>query len=126
MTILDASALLAYLLDERGADVVQSALENDASIGAVNLAEVLTKLADAGEDPGSAMDRVSVLPIDVVAFDQELAVETARLRPLTVSSGLSLGDRACLAVGRVLSRRVLTADTVWVGAVPDVEVLPIR
>lgn len=54
MTVLDASALLAYLLDEAGADEVEQALGDQAAIGAVNLAEVLSKLSDAGEDPDSA------------------------------------------------------------------------
>lgn len=122
MTVLDASALLAYVLDEAGAEVVQDALEEESSIGTVNLAEVLTKLSDVGQDPSSAMDRLGVLPIDVVVFDEDLAVETARLRPLTSAAGLSLGDRACLALARRLGRRVLTADAAWVGLVPDVDV----
>lgn len=126
MTVLDASALLAYVLDEAGAEVVQDALEEESSIGTVNLAEVLTKLSDVGQDPSSAMDRLGVLPIDVVVFDEDLAVETARLRPLTSAAGLSLGDRACLALARRLGRRVLTADAAWVGLVPDVDVEVIR
>jgi ribonuclease VapC len=126
LTVVDASALLAYVLDEAGAEVVQDALEEESSIGTVNLAEVLTKLSDVGQDPSSAMDRLAVLPIDVVVFDEDLAVETARLRPLTSAAGLSLGDRACLALARRLGRRVLTADEAWVGLVPDVEVEVIR
>lgn len=126
MTVIDASALLAYVLDEAGAEVVQNALEEESSIGTVNLAEVLTKLTDVGEDPSSAMDRLAVLPIEVVVFDEDLAVETARLRPITSTAGLSLGDRACLALARRLGRRVLTADVAWVGLVPDVEVEVIR
>jgi PIN domain nuclease of toxin-antitoxin system len=126
LTVIDASALLAYVLDEAGAEVVQDALEEESSIGTVNLAEVLAKLSDVGQDPSSAMDRLAVLPIEVVVFDEDLAVETARLRPITSTAGLSLGDRACLALARRLGRRVLTADVAWVGLVPDVEVEVIR
>jgi PIN domain nuclease of toxin-antitoxin system len=126
VSVLDASALLAYLLDEVGAEVVERALAEEAAIGAVNLAEVLSKLADAGEDPAAAFDGISVLPIEVVPFDEDLAIESARLRPITSSFGLSLGDRACLALGRRLARRVLTADAAWPGSVPDVEVVAIR
>lgn len=126
MTVLDASALLAYLLDEAGAGEVEQALGDQAAIGAVNLAEVLSKLSDAGEDPDSAMGGITVLPLDLVPFDEDLAVESARLRPPSASAGLSLGDRACLALGRRLGRRVLTADGWWVGLIPDVDVVAIR
>lgn len=126
MTVLDASALLAYLLDEVGADAVEEALADEAAIGAVNLAEVLTKLADLGVEPPSAMDRLGVLPIEIVPFDLDMAVETALLRSPTSSAGLSLGDRACLALGRRLGRPVLTADAAWRGAVSDVDVRVIR
>jgi PIN domain nuclease of toxin-antitoxin system len=126
VTVLDASALLAYLLDEDGADTVERALWDGAAIGAVNLAEVLAKLADADEDAEAAMTGITVLPLDIVPFDEDLAVESARLRPLTSSAGLSLGDRACLALGRLLGRRVLTADAVWVGLVPNTNVELIR
>jgi PIN domain nuclease of toxin-antitoxin system len=124
--VLDASALLAYLLDEVGADEVERAITAQAAIGAVNLAEVLSKLVDAGEDPDRAMDAITVLPFDVVPFDEDLALESARLRPLTSSAGLSLGDRACLALGRRLGGHVLTADGAWVGLIPDLDIAAIR
>ncbi len=126
MTVLDASALLAYLLDEPGADAVERALTADASIGTVNLAEVLSKLADADQDPAEAMERIGLLPLDVIPFDQVLAVETAYLRPLTARAGLSLGDRACLALARSRRLNVLTADAALEGAAPNVQVVLIR
>jgi len=126
VTVLDASALLAYLLDEPGADRVQHALATDAVVGAVNLAEVLSKLADAGEDPEVAMDSIGALPLELVPFDGDLALESALLRPSTSSAGVSLGDRACLALGRRLGRPVLTADRAWPGLVPGLEVMAIR
>jgi ribonuclease VapC len=126
VTVLDASALLAYLLDEAGAGAAEEALASGALVGTVNLSEVLSKLADAGQDPGDAMSLIGALPLDVAPFDEELAVETARLRPLTAKVGLSLGDRACLALGRLRRLPVLTADDVWSGVIPDVEVRLIR
>ena len=126
MTVLDASALLAYLLDEPGADRVEQALATDAVVGSVNLAEVLSKLADAGEDPEASMDAIGALPLELIPFDGDLALESALLRPSTSSAGASLGDRACLALGSRLGRTVLTADRAWPGLVPGLEVTTIR
>ena len=117
-TVLDASALLAYLRDEPGAEVVADAIAEGAAISTVNLAEVLSRVADRDGDPsrlvGEMTDRgllggaVSVEP-----FTDEDAVEVARLRPETRAEGLSLGDRACLALARRLSVPALTADAAW-------------
>ena len=126
MTVLDSSALLAYLRDEQGADAVQEALAEAASIGTVNLSEVLSKLVDGGQDPGKAMERIGVLPLEVVPFDEDLAVETARLRPLTVQAGLSLADRACLALARRRGVRALTADAAWRRVRLDVDIVLVR
>jgi PIN domain nuclease of toxin-antitoxin system len=126
VTVLDASALLAYLHDEPGAEAVEEALSGRTSIGAVNLAEVLSKLVDAGEDPSDAALGVEILGIEVTPFDTDLAVETARLRSLTAKAGLSLGDRACLALGRLRQQEILTADTAWRGLVTGLEVRVIR
>lgn len=126
MIVLDASALLAYLLDEAGAEAVEEALAQPALIGAVNLAEALAKLADAGQDPDDAVSGIAALALEVVPFDEELAVETARLRPLTARAGLSLGDRACLALGRVRRLPVLTAEGAWRGLIPEIDVRVVR
>ena len=126
MTVLDASALLAYLRDEAGADIVEGALAEDAVIGALSLAEALSKLTDSGEAPDQVLDAITRLPLDVVPFDADLAVESGRLRPLTAKAGLSLSDRASLALGLRLGRRVLTANAAWVRLVPDVDVEVIR
>lgn len=126
MTVLDASALLAYLLDEPGGERVERAIVEGALIGAVNLAEVLGKLADGGRDPVSSMDAISALPFEVLPFEGDDALETALLRTATATAGLSLADRACLALGRRLGRPVLTADRAWRGLVPGVEVESVR
>lgn len=116
--VLDASAFLAYLLGEPGGEEVRDALAGGAVISAVNWAEVLSKLADAGIEPGEAAARLArerVLPglVSVAPFDAEHALEAARLRPLTRSAGLSLGDRACLALGRLAGLDVLTSEASW-------------
>jgi PIN domain nuclease of toxin-antitoxin system len=126
VTVLDASALLAYLHDEPGAKRVQEALVQAALMSSVNLAEVLAKLADEGQGPEEVMDRIGVLPFDVVAFDEAQALESALLRTSTAVAGLSLGDRSCLALGRRLGRPVLTTDRAWHGLVPGLEVELIR
>jgi ribonuclease VapC len=78
--------LLAYLRDEAGADVVEPALAADAVIGALSLAEVLSKLTDSGEDPDRVLDAITRLPLDVVPFDADIAVESGRMPPGSVWS----------------------------------------
>jgi PIN domain nuclease of toxin-antitoxin system len=115
---MDASALLVLLRDEPGADRVADALALGGWISAVNWAEVLTKLADLGlEAEAVSRDLSERMILGVVLhvrpFDEEQALEAARLRPLTRSPGLSLGDRACLGLARVLRLPVVTADRSW-------------
>lgn len=107
----------------RGSIAVEEALAAEASIGAVNLAEVLSKLVDADQDPDEAMGRIGFLPLEVVPFDDTLAVGTARLRPPTVRARLSLGDRACLALAQSRTERVLTTDAAWEDLIPTVGVV---
>jgi ribonuclease VapC len=68
------------------------------------------------------LDSITSPPLDVVPSDADIAVESGRLRPLTAKAGLSLGDRANLALGFRLGRRVLTANAAWLRLVPDVDV----
>ncbi|BDG30120.1 type II toxin-antitoxin system VapC family toxin [Thermus thermophilus] len=116
--VLDASALLALLKGEPGAERVAEVLERGAYLSAVNLAEVLSKLADWGEDPAEAqarMEGVGLLgaAVEVLPFTGEDALEVARLRALTRAYGLSFGDRACLALARRLGLPALTAERAW-------------
>jgi PIN domain nuclease of toxin-antitoxin system len=116
--VLDASALLAYLQDEPGSDVVDAALFEGAVINAVNYAEVLTRLGDLGDEPAITHRRLQEQGLiggllEVIPLLGEEAVTVARLRPATRAFGLSLGDRACLATALRLARPVLTADRSW-------------
>ena len=111
--ILDASAILAVLNGESGQKKVIPLLAESA-ISSVNLSEVAAKLLEAGMDESSARLAVSVLGIgEIIDFTEDLAWEAARLRPLTKQHGLSLGDRACLALAIKLKIPAVTADKEW-------------
>lgn len=110
--VLDASALIALLQGEPGAERVDAARAK-AVIGTVNLCEVVTKLQDLGFADSAVDELVAEVDLDTVDFDASLAMDAGRLRRLTRSAGLSLGDRACLALGRRLGARVLTTDRAW-------------
>ena len=81
----------------------------------VNLAEVVGHFARNGAAEGEIREVLQPLPIELVAFTGELATVAGLLAPLTRPAGLSLGDRACLALARQLNVRVLTADRSWQG-----------
>ena len=116
--VLDASALLCYLQDEPGSDRVGEALGEGAAISAINWAEVLSKLADRGENPDAVSRRLSDQgllgqALAVQPLDETMARDIARLRPLTRPVGLSLADRACVALARKLDVPAITADRAW-------------
>jgi len=111
---LDASALLAYLQQEPGYEMVRKALrEGGAAISAVNLAEVQAKLKARGKDAQEITLRLKALGLHVFPFVEEDALQTADFYPPTRSKGFSLGDRACLALARRLGLPALTADSAW-------------
>lgn len=129
--VLDASALLAYLYDEPGASAVADAIAEGAALSAVNLAEALSRIAARGGDPGRVVAELSERgllggAITVETFTEDDAIDVARLRPLTTGAGLSLGDRACLALARRLGQPALTADSAWMGLEVDVDLRQIR
>jgi ribonuclease VapC len=116
--VLDASALMAYIRNERGGSEVRKAFHKEVAISAVNWAEVLSKLADAGLDPEMTSkrfhDQAVIGPaLTIWPFDERLARHVASLRDHTRPFGLSLGDRACLALGSFLKVPILTADRKW-------------
>lgn len=110
--VLDASAVVAHLNDEPGGDRV-GALLNGALISAVNLCEVGSKLSDFGvpDDEWAAVMRA--LHLDVVAFDGPQADRAIALRAMTRAKGLSLADRACLALAIDRNATAVTADRAW-------------
>ena len=126
MTIaLDASAVLAVLNSEPGAEMVQGAW-TDASISAANYSEVIAKLVDIGLGDAEALGILEALPFTVHALDAAQARRAGLLRRHTRQYGLSLGDRACLALAVSLGRPAMTADRAWTGLGLGIEVIVIR
>jgi PIN domain nuclease of toxin-antitoxin system len=110
--VLDASAILALLRREPGFEQVAEVV-GDARVSAVNLAEVGSFLIEAGQSHAEMRATLDSLRLAVVDFDEEQAIEAARLRPLTASIGLSLGDRACLALAGLRRLPAITTDRSW-------------
>ncbi len=110
--VLDASALLALLNDETGADLVRELLP-DALISAVNLAEVVTRLSLLGMPEEQVHEILSLLGLNVEPFDEEQAFRAGLLAAQTHSLGLSLGDRACLALASATDATAVSADRAW-------------
>lgn len=112
--VLDASAVLALLNREPGGERVERYLA-EGVMSAVNAAEVLSKLVDAGLTLGEARESLSLLGFRILGFELRDAEAVAALRTRTKSKGLSLGDRACLALGLRLEAVVVTAERSWAG-----------
>lgn len=112
--VLDSSALLAWLWREPGWEYVEEAqTQAECWLCSVNLTEIYSKVLDKGL-PASELESFSAsLDIPVAAFDRTLAQAAAALRPATRALGLSIGDRACLALAQQLGATALTADRVW-------------
>lgn len=110
--IADASAILALLKREPFGEFEPSRLYR-ATISAVNLSEILERLCSGGLSQLEAEQAVAELNLRVVDFDEAQAGLAAYLRPQTRQAGLSLGDRACLALGLRLGCPVITADRAW-------------
>lgn len=109
--VLDASAVLAFITGEPGADVVEDAMSADARCGAANWSEVAQKVRQAGRDwtlVVSLLNSYNITVEPVTAADGERAAERWES-----TSGLSLGDRLCLALADRLQAEALTADRAW-------------
>ncbi len=115
--ILDASALLVFLLSEPGKERVAEALLDGAMMTTVNFAEVAAKYVWRGarERAETLLQR---LPVTLVSVDEDLALQSAQLADLTWPVPLSLGDRVCLALGQRMEETILTADRNWLKLAP--------
>ena len=111
--VLDASAILAVINGEPGAEKLTSDLLARAVGSAVNLAEVQTKLVSRGWMPAQAWEDGTSPVQEVIAFDKEQARIAGDLVTQSRRFGLSLGDRACLALGIALKAPVYTAEKAW-------------
>ncbi|WP_299845797.1 type II toxin-antitoxin system VapC family toxin [uncultured Jannaschia sp.] len=110
--VLDASAVLAMLREEPGADLVATHIGR-AAISAVNLQEVAKELLREGASVKTARAVLDELSLDVHPHDAEAAYSAAALYPQTKQHGRGLGDRACMALGVAMNVPVLTADREW-------------
>ena len=110
--VLDASAVLCLLQEEKGAERVAQALPA-AIIGAVNYSEVVGKLTEAGIDGSTVDGLVDKLQLTVIPFDRAQARLAGSLRATTRKLGLSLGDRACLALATAQGATALTCERSW-------------
>jgi len=112
--VFDASAVLAAIFEEPGAERVEALwAAGDNLLSAVNYAEVVATLAERGMALAEIATVIEAIPLEVIPFDRHTAHQAGRLRPQTKALGLSLGDRACLALGMVRSARVVTANRAW-------------
>jgi ribonuclease VapC len=110
--VLDASALIAFILNEPGADKVAAVLAGSC-ISAVNLEETLSKMIQYGKQLEAVSYQIERLRIPVVPFDGEHARIASSLWKITRPFGLSLGDRACLSLAMKLAVPALTTEGVW-------------
>lgn len=123
--VLDASALLAMVQSEPGAEIVEEAVDHGA-ISTVNWSEVYRRVLARGVAVAGLRDEVESLGLDIVPFSVEDAELAAELGPPTRHLGLSLGDRACLALAGRLGLPALTADRSWLDLDLGVRVEAIR
>ncbi len=124
--VLDASALLVLLKGETGSERVVEAITDGAAISAVNFSEVVGKLCEGGMPEEAIHESLDLLELDIVEFDTALAYQVGLLRTHTKRAGLSLGDRACLALAQHLNLPALTTDRAWEGLLPGLNVQVIR
>ncbi len=125
MMILDASALLAFLFREPGHEKVAGSIAQ-SYISAVNLAEVIGRFVRDGHDERQVLQRLTGTWFKVVPFTSEHAAIAAGLLPKTHDQGLSLGDRACLALALEKKLPALTADRAWLELDLGIEIVACR
>lgn len=124
--VLDASAMLAILLEEKGAERVAAVLD-DAIVSSVNLSEIVAKLSELGVSDDDIRDTTETFVQMTQEFSSHHAIEAGLLRKGTKDRGLSLGDRACIALAlSEESASVMTADRVWANLDIGVEIEVIR
>jgi PIN domain nuclease of toxin-antitoxin system len=110
--VLDASAYLAFILNENGFKIVEKVL-NKSIISTVNYSEVLSYFSKHENLTLETIRHINDCFKQVIPFDEEQAEVSAKLIPKTKALGLSFGDRSCLSLGLVKKCEVLTADRIW-------------
>jgi ribonuclease VapC len=122
---LDASALLAFMFRESGHEQVAEVIEESCP-STVNLAEVLGRFVRDGHNSAAVLTRLQSMAIELVPLSVSHAALIAEMVPKTQALGLSLGDRACLALAAAREIPALTADQSWVKADIGVDIQVIR
>ena len=112
LVVLDSSAILAVFLNEPGGEIVIPILEG-ALLSTVNLTEVHTRMLDRGVMAAHAWSRMQSVQCEICFFTEQQARTAAELLPITRPFGLSLGDRACLALAIDRKATVYTTDRIW-------------
>lgn len=123
--VLDASALIALIFEEKGMNIVEKHLPN-SEISAVNLSEVIAYVIKKGIDSNEITKLLDDLSLDVIDFTEEQAIIAGRLISKTASKGLSFGDRACLALAKKKNHIALTADRAWGALDLDIQIELLR
>jgi len=123
--VLDASVIIAAVLNEPGGERAHGHIHTPL-VSAVNYAEVLSRLFDKGYRKEAVQEALTLTPMEVVGFDRAHAEASAELRSVTRSHGLSLGDRACLALALSRDAVALTTDRAWHGIDLPVQVELVR
>ena len=122
MYVLDSSVFIAVMKAEPGSERLLQYFDGSL-MSAINCSEVLQKFAQLGGSIETASAIMAGFDFHVVAFDQDLAAETAALWPLTSGKGLSLADRSCVALARAMNGVAVTADSGWKDLdIPDVDI----
>jgi ribonuclease VapC len=125
--VLDASAVLAYLQDENGSEKVHEILADGRGLlSAVNYAEVVGKLLEAGMAEATVKEVLELLEVHIEPLNDKQAWKTGSLRLATKELGLSLGDRACLALAYIKKLPVITADKNWDKLEMDLKIIQLR
>ena len=123
--VFDSSALLAIIFGEDGAEVAARRLSGGI-VSAVNASEIIARLVGFGTSGADARNALLNFGLDIRPFDAALAVAAGQLRAATRAKGLSLGDRACVALAIREQVGIVTADRAWTGLGLDVKVELIR
>jgi ribonuclease VapC len=124
--ILDSSALLALIKNENGSEVVEPLL-GKIVMSAINIAEVAGILVDLGMSHEECINSIEPFVDLIVPLDMQQSFEIAFLKKLTKDKGLSIGDRACIALGIQMGLPIYTADKIWQNLnLKDADIILIR
>ena len=127
--VMDASAMLALMQAEKGWEVVDDLIREQQCVAScVNIAEVGTRMIDKGLAPSQLERTLKEMDVQPVDFDLEQSTFCAELRLSTKYAGLSLGDRACLALAKLMDGTAVTSDRAWldIAETTKIKVLMIR